>query len=170
MPQFVATNIFGRFWANRATRASGGSGSSGMKDLTGISGSRKFVVIIDVRYSYKKLKLSSKGWLGAFMAASYGNLLPADSRKSLNKIVFAVFTALLMFASQAKAVKLEDTISWCFVPVNIGFTFLFGGILGGILVKILRPKAHHEGLIVATCSSGISFVLSFGCSSCASTQ
>jgi len=32
--------------------------------------------------------------------------------------------------------------------------FLFGGILGWIVVKILRPKPHLEGLIIATCSSG----------------
>jgi hypothetical protein len=41
------------------------------------------------------------------------------------------------------------------MPVNIGLTFLFGGILGWIVVKILRPKPHLEGLIIATCSSGI---------------
>lgn len=40
------------------------------------------------------------------------------------------------------------------MPVNIGLTFLFGGILGWILVKILRPKPYLEGLIIATCSSG----------------
>jgi hypothetical protein len=41
------------------------------------------------------------------------------------------------------------------MPVNIGLTFLFGGILGWVVVKILKPKPHLEGLIVATCSSGI---------------
>ena len=41
------------------------------------------------------------------------------------------------------------------MPVNIGLTFLFGGILGWVAVKILRPKPHLEGLIIATCSSGI---------------
>ncbi|KAL5557366.1 hypothetical protein UlMin_039602 [Ulmus minor] len=92
--------------------------------------------------------------LGAFMATDYCNLLPADARKSLNKIVFVVFTPALMFASLAKTVTLEDIISWWFMPVNIGLTFLFGGILGWIVVKILRPKPHLEGLIIATCSSG----------------
>ncbi|KAL5557368.1 hypothetical protein UlMin_039604 [Ulmus minor] len=92
--------------------------------------------------------------LGAFMATDYCNLLPADARKSLNKLVFVVFTPALMFASLAKTVTLEDIISWWFMPVNIGLTFLFGGILGWIVVKILRPKPHLEGLIVATCSAG----------------
>ncbi|XP_030975337.1 protein PIN-LIKES 7-like [Quercus lobata] len=92
--------------------------------------------------------------LGAFMATEYLNLLPADARKSLNKIVFMVFTPSLMFANLAKTVTLQDIISWWFMPVNIGLTFLFGGILGWVAVKILRPKPHLEGLIIATCSSG----------------
>lgn len=41
-----------------------------------------------------------------------------------------------------------------FMPVNVGLTFLFGGILGWIAMKILKPKPHLEGLIIATCSSG----------------
>ncbi|KAG6646305.1 protein PIN-LIKES 7 isoform X2 [Carya illinoinensis] len=41
-----------------------------------------------------------------------------------------------------------------FMPVNIALTFLFGGILGWVVVKILKPKPHLEGLIIATCSSG----------------
>ncbi|XP_024025765.1 protein PIN-LIKES 7 [Morus notabilis] len=112
-----------------------------------------FFTLLEVA-SMPILQVLIVGMLGAFMATSYWNLLPADSRKSLNKIVFAVFTPSLVFASLAKAVTLEDIISWWFMPVNVGFTFLFGGILGWILVKILRPKPHLEGLIIATCSSG----------------
>ncbi|KAB1201992.1 hypothetical protein CJ030_MR8G005374 [Morella rubra] len=94
--------------------------------------------------------------LGAFMATEYLNLLPADARKSLNKckIVFMVFTPSLMFANLAQTVTLQDIISWWFMPINIGLTFFFGGILGWMVVKILRPKPHLEGLIIATCSSG----------------
>jgi hypothetical protein len=47
----------------------------------------------------------------------------------------------------------DHFLRW-FMPVNIGFTFLIGGILGWILVKILRPKPYLEGLVIATCSSG----------------
>ncbi|KAK6154042.1 hypothetical protein DH2020_013681 [Rehmannia glutinosa] len=49
--------------------------------------------------------------LGAFMATQYLNLLPLHARNSLNKIVFAVFTPCLVFASLAKTVRLEDIIS-----------------------------------------------------------
>ncbi|OWM68335.1 protein PIN-LIKES 7-like [Punica granatum] len=92
--------------------------------------------------------------LGAFMATGYCNLLNADARKSLNKIVFVVFTPSLMFASLAKTVTLQDIISWWFMPINIGITFLVGGILGWIVAKLLKPKPYLEGLVIATCSAG----------------
>ncbi|KAK4764024.1 hypothetical protein SAY87_013462 [Trapa incisa] len=93
-------------------------------------------------------------FLGAFMATGYCNLLPTDARRSLNKIVFIVFTPSLIFASLAKTVTLQDIISWWFMPINIGITFLVGGILGWLLVKLLKPKPHLEGLVIATCSAG----------------
>lgn len=40
------------------------------------------------------------------------------------------------------------------MPVNMGLTFLIGGLLGWLVVKILKPPPYLEGLIVATCSSG----------------
>ncbi|XP_059286661.1 protein PIN-LIKES 7-like isoform X1 [Lycium ferocissimum] len=92
--------------------------------------------------------------LGAVMATDYLKLLPADARKSLNRIVFVAFTPSLMFASLAESVTFQDIESWWFMPVNVGLTFLFGGILGWIAVKILKPKPHLEGLIIAACSSG----------------
>lgn len=92
--------------------------------------------------------------VGGFMATDYLKLLPADARKYLNRIVFVVFTPALMFASLAKSVTFQDIVTWWFMPVNVGLTFLFGGILGWIAVKIVKPKPHLEGLIIATCSSG----------------
>ncbi|XP_010029570.2 protein PIN-LIKES 7 [Eucalyptus grandis] len=92
--------------------------------------------------------------LGAFMATEYCGLLTADARKSLNKIVFMVFTPSLMFAGLARTVTFQDIISWWFMPVNIAFTFLIGGMLGWIVVKLLKPKPYLEGLVIATCASG----------------
>jgi len=40
------------------------------------------------------------------------------------------------------------------MPVNVGLTFLIGGIIGWILVKLLKPNLKVEGLIIAACSSG----------------
>ncbi|MED6194883.1 hypothetical protein PIB30_032665 [Stylosanthes scabra] len=93
--------------------------------------------------------------LGALMATHYfDNLLSPNFRKSLNKVVFLVFTPALVFSSFAKSVTLEDMISWWFMPVNVGLTFLIGGIIGWILVKLLKPNLKVEGLIIAACSSG----------------
>ncbi|KAK9948227.1 hypothetical protein M0R45_003813 [Rubus argutus] len=91
--------------------------------------------------------------LGAYMATEYCNLLPSGARRSLNRIVFVVFTPSLMFASVAKTVTFDDIISWWFMIVNVGLTFLFGSILGWIVVKLLKPKPYQEGLVIATCSS-----------------
>ncbi|KAJ8465997.1 hypothetical protein OPV22_028549 [Ensete ventricosum] len=94
------------------------------------------------------------GTLGAYLASSYSNVLLASARRDMNKVVFTVFTPSLMFASLAKTVTFEQIISWWFMPVNIGITFLIGGILGWIVVKILRPPKHLEGLVIATTSAG----------------
>lgn len=40
------------------------------------------------------------------------------------------------------------------MPVNIALIFLIGGTLGWLLVKILKPEPHLEGLIIATSSAG----------------
>lgn len=92
--------------------------------------------------------------LGAFLATDYLNLLSPDARRSLNKLVFIVFTPSLIFANLAKTVTLQDIISWWFMPVNIGLTYLIGGIIGWVAVKLLKAEPHLEGLIIATCSSG----------------
>ncbi|XP_010550503.1 PREDICTED: protein PIN-LIKES 7 isoform X4 [Tarenaya hassleriana] len=92
--------------------------------------------------------------LGAFLATDYCSLLSAETRRSLNKLVFVVFTPCLMFASLAKTVTLQDIISWWFMPLNVGITFLVGGVLGWLVVKVLKPKPQLHGLIIATCASG----------------
>lgn len=100
------------------------------------------------------LQLLFVGSLGAFLASGYSNTFTPNARRDMNKIVFVLFTPSLMFASLAKAVTLEELISWWFMPFNIGLTFFIGATLGWIVVKILRPPSHLEGLIVANCSAG----------------
>ncbi|GJW51806.1 PIN-LIKES 7-like protein [Tanacetum coccineum] len=92
--------------------------------------------------------------IGAFMATDYLNLLNNQTRTSLNKIVFVVFTPSLIFASLVETVTFQDIISWWFMPINIGVTFLCGGILGWVAVKLIKPEPHLEGIIIAMCSTG----------------
>lgn len=68
--------------------------------------------------------------------------------------MFSVFTPALVFSSLAKTVKLQDLISWWFMPVNIGITFMIGGTLGWIAVKILKPQPYLQYLVVAMCATG----------------
>uniref|UniRef100_A0A1D1ZJ72 Putative transporter C5D6.04 n=1 Tax=Anthurium amnicola TaxID=1678845 RepID=A0A1D1ZJ72_9ARAE len=100
------------------------------------------------------LQIMLVGLVGAFLASGYSNALTPEARKHMNKVVYLVFMPSLMFASLAKTVTLEDIISWWFMPVNIGLTFLIGGTLGWIAAKLLRPQRHLQGLIIATCSAG----------------
>lgn len=92
--------------------------------------------------------------LGVLLATDYLNLLPPDTHKNLNKIVFMVFTPALLYSSLAETVTLQDIISWWFMPINAGLTFLIGGLLGWIAVRLLQPEPHLEGLVIAMCSSG----------------
>lgn len=43
------------------------------------------------------------------------------------------------------------------MPLNIAFTFLFGGLLGWIVIKLLKPKSYLEGLVMAVSSTGCLF-------------
>lgn len=100
------------------------------------------------------IELLLVGSLGAFLASGYSNLLSTGIRRDLNKIVFTVFSPSLVFSSLAQTVTLQDLISWWFMPINIAITFLIGGSLGWVAVKILRPERHLEGLIISNCSAG----------------
>ncbi|KAL9272623.1 PIN-LIKES 7-like protein [Drosera capensis] len=110
-----------------------------------------FLSLLEVS-SMPILEVLIVGGLGAYMATDRCGLLTLTARKSINKIVFMVFTPALMFANLAKTVTLEDIISWWFMPVNVGLTFLFGGVLGWIMVKLLKPEPYLEGLVIAICS------------------
>ncbi|XP_052166720.1 protein PIN-LIKES 7-like [Oryza glaberrima] len=94
------------------------------------------------------------GVIGAFLASGYSKILTSSALRDMNKVVFTVFTPSLMFASLAKTVTLSDVISWWFMPVNIGITFIVGGTLGWIACKILKPPQHFRGMIIAFCSAG----------------
>ncbi|XP_039137847.1 protein PIN-LIKES 7-like isoform X1 [Dioscorea cayenensis subsp. rotundata] len=94
------------------------------------------------------------GLLGAFLATKNINVLTPTALKDINKVVYMVFTPSLVFFSFAKSITLQGIISWWFMPVNIGIIFLLGSVLGWVIVKVLRPGRHLEGLIIANCSAG----------------
>ncbi|KAJ4746613.1 Auxin Efflux Carrier family protein [Rhynchospora pubera] len=92
--------------------------------------------------------------LGSFLASSRINVLTTEALTNMNKIVFAVFAPALGFAAIVKSVTFKDLISWWFMTVNLGIIVFVGAFLGWIAVKILKPRSHIRGLIVATCATG----------------
>ncbi|CAI0474207.1 unnamed protein product [Linum tenue] len=123
------------------------------KSRRGVGGKMGFWTLLQVA-SMPVIQVLVIGLLGALLATGYCNVLHADARNYLNKVVFTVFTPSLLFSILSKTVTLDDIISWWFMPVNIGLTMLFGGLLGWLVVKVLRPKPHLEGLVIATCATG----------------
>ncbi|XP_078156074.1 protein PIN-LIKES 7-like [Carex rostrata] len=94
------------------------------------------------------------GLVAALLATSYINILPPESRKHINKIVFVLFVPDISFTCLAESVTLKDLISWWFMPVNLTITFFFGAALGWIAAMILKPGSHLHGLVIACCSGG----------------
>lgn len=92
--------------------------------------------------------------LGAVLSTQSAGVLTEDSLKHINKVIFVVFTPALMFASLAQSVTYEDLISWWSMPVNIFLTYLFGAILGWMVVKITKPPEYLKGIVVANCCAG----------------
>ncbi|XP_066359722.1 protein PIN-LIKES 7-like [Miscanthus floridulus] len=94
------------------------------------------------------------GLLGALLASSRLDVLTADARRNINKVVYIVFVPSLVFSSLSSTVTLKDIVSWWFMPVNMGIVFLIGAVLGWVSVKAFRPEEHLQGLVIACCSSG----------------
>jgi hypothetical protein len=44
------------------------------------------------------------------------------------------------------------------MPVNMGIVFLIGAVLGWVSVKAFRPEEHLQGLVIACCSSGKTYM------------
>jgi len=92
--------------------------------------------------------------LGAVLSTQYVGVLTEDSLKHMNKVIFVVFTPALMFASLAQSVTFEDLISWWSMPFNVFLTYLFGAILGWMVVKLTKPPEYLKGIVVANCCAG----------------
>ncbi|KMZ61959.1 hypothetical protein ZOSMA_49G00280 [Zostera marina] len=92
--------------------------------------------------------------VGGFLATDYCGIFPSDARRSLNKLVFYLFTPALIFGNLAQTITFKDIITWWFMPVNIGITFFFGTLLGWAVIKITKPDPHLKGLVTAVCSAG----------------
>ncbi|XP_021815553.1 protein PIN-LIKES 3-like [Prunus avium] len=92
--------------------------------------------------------------LGSYLALDHVNILGEDTRKHLNTVVFYVMSPALVSSNLARTITYESMVKLWFMPVNILITFIFGSILGWILLLLTRPPAHLRGLVLGCCAAG----------------
>ncbi|KAJ7521297.1 hypothetical protein O6H91_19G046500 [Diphasiastrum complanatum] len=92
--------------------------------------------------------------LGALLTTTHINVLNVEARKHFNKLVFVVFTPALVFTNLALSITWEKMIAWWYIPINVLMSFLIGGSIGFVVVKICKPPPHLRRLIIACCATG----------------
>ncbi|KAM7513956.1 hypothetical protein LguiA_003539 [Lonicera macranthoides] len=92
--------------------------------------------------------------LGSFLALDSVNILGEDARKHLNNIVFFVFNPALVGSNLAETITFESMVKLWFMPLNILLTFIFGSLLGWVVIQFTRPASHLRGLVVGCCAAG----------------
>nr|XP_024396348.1 protein PIN-LIKES 6-like isoform X2 [Physcomitrium patens] len=91
---------------------------------------------------------------GLGLASSYVNILPAQCRKLLSKLVFALFLPCLIFTQLGKAVTLQSIIEWWFIPINVVLGASFGCALGYLVALIVRPPPQYFNFTVVMIGIG----------------
>ncbi|KAK4261613.1 hypothetical protein QN277_004583 [Acacia crassicarpa] len=92
--------------------------------------------------------------LGLLLALDRVDILGGTARTHVNHMVFYVFNPAMVGDNLAKTITWESLKSVWFMPFNVLATFLIGSALGWLLIKLLRPPKHLEGLILGCCSTG----------------
>ncbi|EMS57690.1 hypothetical protein TRIUR3_00891 [Triticum urartu] len=92
--------------------------------------------------------------VGSFLATDSAGILGKEARKHLNYVVFYVFNPALIATYLAKTITMESLAKLWFMPVNVFFTFIFGLILGWIVIKVTGAPLKLRGLILGCCSAG----------------
>ncbi|KAG0573074.1 hypothetical protein KC19_VG146600 [Ceratodon purpureus] len=77
--------------------------------------------------------------LGLLLPTRTVNILPANSRKQLSKLVFSLFLPCLIFTQLGKAVTVEKIIEWWFIPVNVVLAAVFGCLVGYAVAHLIKP-------------------------------
>ncbi|KAE8038503.1 hypothetical protein FH972_011005 [Carpinus fangiana] len=92
--------------------------------------------------------------LGLLLGTERIDLLGANARQILNRIVFFVFSPSLIFSNLSDTITLDSLATLWFMLLNILLTFLIGTALAWILIKITRIPQHLQGLVIGCCSAG----------------
>ncbi|KAG0560135.1 hypothetical protein KC19_10G156700 [Ceratodon purpureus] len=86
--------------------------------------------------------------LGLLLASRTVNILPANSRKQLSKLVFSLFLPCLIFTQLGKAVTVEKIIEWWFIPVNVVLAAVFGCLVGYAVAHLIKPPPEFFNFTV----------------------
>lgn len=92
--------------------------------------------------------------VGTVLAINRFNILGETARKNLNTLVFFVFSPTLVCSSLAETITLRNVVILWYMPVNILLTFIFGSVLGLLVVKLTRVPHHLQGLVLGCCAAG----------------
>eukprot|EP00897_Mesotaenium_endlicherianum_P009963 jgi/Mesen1/8996/ME000056S08403 len=68
--------------------------------------------------------------IGLAFASEHVNVLTAPTRKSLSKLVFALFLPAIIFVDLGEAINLQRLLEWWFIPVNVILASLVGCLVG----------------------------------------
>ncbi|CAI5512615.1 unnamed protein product [Closterium sp. Naga37s-1] len=86
-----------------------------------------FLVMSSVLPVVKVLLIAATGLI---FALPYFDVLHADARKSLSKLVFTVFLPAIIFVNLGEAISFENLLKWWFIPVNVVLASGLGCLLG----------------------------------------
>ncbi|CAI5475327.1 unnamed protein product [Closterium sp. Yama58-4] len=86
-----------------------------------------FLVMSSVLPVVKVLLIAATGLI---FALPYFDVLHADARKSLSKLVFTVFLPAIIFVNLGEAISFENLLKWWFIPVNVVLASVLGCVLG----------------------------------------
>ncbi|KAG0463695.1 hypothetical protein HPP92_019764 [Vanilla planifolia] len=84
-------------------------------------------------------KVFTMCFMGFLMASKYVNILPANSRKLLNGLVFSVLLPCLIFSQLGRAITLQKLLEWWYIPINIIMSTIVGSLIGFAVASIIHP-------------------------------
>ncbi|KAL2634479.1 hypothetical protein R1flu_005958 [Riccia fluitans] len=93
-------------------------------------------------------------FLGFLMATSYIDILPAQARKELSKLVFSLFLPCLIVTQLGKAVTVEKVLMWWFIPVNVLLGSIVGCTIGYIVALLVKPLPEFFNFTVVMIGIG----------------
>eukprot|EP00850_Spirogloea_muscicola_P003790 SM000015S01290 [mRNA] locus=s15:1002276:1011530:- [translate_table: standard] len=117
----------------------GGGGGGGLGDGLPVS----HLLLSSVLPIVKVLIICS---VGLVMALPSVNVFPGPARKSVSKLVFAVFLPAIIFVDLGEAINPRKIIAWWFIPVNVIIASIMGCCVGHVVAKLTNAPPEFYRL------------------------